>query len=358
MEGLLAFAKSLENVRRIHMAVMGIKNGTKAFSTAIQNEVISGASGVKTNSAQDLAKLDDENIGDLLNKISDPNWVDPTKKIRTAGSDKMDKDSFMKLMLAQMKHQDPMNPMQSHELAAQLAQFSSVEQLQNVNQTLEEMKASQKPTETFQALNFIGKSVSGDSSKLVRVKGDREHDFSFTLPADAKTAVVKVRNSNGEIIRKVDLKDLKQGENNFKWNGMDDRGQAANAGEYQFLIEATNASGGKLAVKTDFEGAITGVNFTAEGPVLLVGTQSVKIKDVKKIVDPSLKKNDQNLKNLARQDLLKQTGKDENGDKKDKAEGAKEAEAPIPSNLMSSVGMSREMQDRLEKETKPDAKQL
>lgn len=77
----------------------------------------------------------------------------------------MDKDAFMKLMLAQMKHQDPTNPMQSHELAAQLAQFSSVEQLQNLNTTMTDMRNGQKPSESFQALNFIGKAVSGGLGK-------------------------------------------------------------------------------------------------------------------------------------------------------------------------------------------------
>jgi flagellar basal-body rod modification protein FlgD len=343
------------------MAVMNVKNGTKAFSSAGADPALMSTNGPKTNSAFDLAKMGDENIGDFLNKISDPNWVDPTKKIRTAGSDKMDKDAFMKLMIAQMRNQDPMNSMKSHELAAQLAQFSSVEQLQNVNQTLTELKSGQKPTETFQALNFIGKSVMGDSAKLVRAKGDQSHDFGFDLPADASDVVVKVRNANGEIVRTVPLKDLKKGGNNYQWNGLDERGQAAPAGEYQFLIEATNSNGGKLAVKTDFEGVITGVNFNADGPVLLVGTQSVKLKDVKKIVDPSLMKNDQNLKSGQNRDLLKQQSAAQNEEKAitsgnaDDLPKAKEAEPEGVGNLMSSVEMSREMMDRLQKETRPDS---
>ncbi len=339
------------------MAVMGVKNGTKSYSDASQNDVVRGGDGVKSNSAMDLAKFGDENIGDVLNKIADPNWVDPLKKMRTAGSDKMDKDSFMKLMIAQMKHQDPTNPMQSHELAAQLAQFSSVEQLQNVNKTLEEMKDGQKPTESFQALNFIGKAVSGDSSKLVRVKGDRSHDFSYTLAGDAKEAKLKVRNSAGEIVRTIDMKELKKGSNSFTWNGLDERGQAVPAGEYQFFLEATAANGQKLGVKTDFEGIISGLNYTPEGPVLLVGTQSVKLKDVKKIVDPSLMKNDQNVKNNSGQDLLKQPVASQNGEKGDDGLRAGDPVAPPASNLMNNVGMSRDMMAKLEKETKPDSSQ-
>ncbi len=336
------------------MAVMGLKTGTKSWSDASQNE-IAKTDRTNTMSAFDQAQMGDENIGDVLNKLADPNWVDPSKKVRAVGSDKMDKDSFMKLMLAQMKHQDPSNPMQSHELAAQLAQFSSVEQLQNINTTLGEMRAGQKPTETFQALNFIGKAVSGDSSKYVRIKGDKDYDFSFHLPDGAKDVKIRIRNSLGENVRTVDLKDLKKGPNNFNWNGQDERGQVAPAGEYSFFVDATSSNGVKLAAKTDFEGRITGVNYTPEGPVLLVGNQSIKLKDVKKIVDPSLMKNDQISKNPAGQDLRNQPVTQQNEEKKEELQGAGEAPTQTTSNLMDSVKMSRDMMAKLEKETKPDS---
>ena len=333
------------------MSVMGVKLGTKSFSDAPQNE-ITKADRTNLVSATSQGKFGDDSVGDVLNKIADPNWVDPSKKPRAVGNPSLDKDAFMKLMLAQMKHQDPTNPMQSHELAAQLAQFSSVEQMQNMNTTLTDIKAGQKPTESFQALNFIGKAVSGDSSKLVRAKGDKSHDISFTLPDNAKEGKIRIRDGNGETIRSVDLKDLKKGPNNYVWNGLDEKGNAAPSGDYQMFIEAIGSSGQKLAAKTDFEGVISGVNYTAEGPVLLVGSQSVKLKDVKKIVDPSLTKNDQKMKPAMAQDLKKQQVASEN---ENKEEEKKAGDPPLQtaSNLMSSVGMSRDMISKLEKEMKP-----
>jgi flagellar basal-body rod modification protein FlgD len=333
---------------------MGVKTGTKNWSEASQNDITKGDK-MQMLSATDQARMGDENVGDMLNKIADPNWVDPNKKVRGVGNDKMDKDGFMKLMLAQMKHQDPSNPMQSHELAAQLAQFSSVEQLQNINTTLTDMKAGQKPTESFQALNFIGKAVSGDSAKYVRIKGDKDYDFSFNLPDNAKEAVVRIRNGQGETIRTVNMKDLKKGSNNFNWNGQDERGQVAPAGEYSFFVDATSAQGTKLAAKTDFEGKITGVNYTPEGPVLLVGNQSIKLKDVKKIVDPGLMNNGQIAKNVAGQDLKTQPLTTHNEEKKEDVKAADDPPLQTTSNLMDSVKMSRDMMSRLEKETKPDS---
>jgi flagellar basal-body rod modification protein FlgD len=126
---------------------------------------------------------------------SHPNWIDPSKKARTVGNSNLDKDAFFKLMLAQMKNQDPTNPLKSHEMAAQLANFSSLEQMQNINKTLGEMKEGQKPSENFQALNLIGKAVAGDSSKVIRGLNDKDHDFKFNLPMDASEVGIKVRST-------------------------------------------------------------------------------------------------------------------------------------------------------------------
>ncbi len=329
------------------MSVVGAKIGTKTWSDAQQNE-ITKSDGRNTNSAQDLSRLNGQDVGDLLNKVADPNYVDPSKRVRAVGNDKMDKDAFMKLMLAQMKNQDPTNPLKSHEMAAQLAQFSSVEQLQNINTTLGDMQKGQKPAEGFQALNFIGKAVEGDSAKVIRMKGDKNHEYNFALNDDAKDAELKVRNQEGEVVRTVNLHDLKKGENKWVWNGKNEAGNNAPVGEYMIGIEAKNSSGKKLFVKTDFSGTISGVSYTAEGPVLMVGTQTVKLKDVKKIVDPSIKTSDQKSLTSSSQDLKKGQAALDTEDK-----GAEEA-APSPSNLMTSVGMSNGMMERFKKETSPE----
>src|SRR5450631_4352368 len=93
---------------------------------------------------------DDKNIGEKLNQIANPGGKDPTKQSRKAHNT-LDKDDFMKLMLTQMKNQDPMSPLQSHEMAAQLAQFTSLEQLFNVNKNLEGLSKSQDPIQKYEA---------------------------------------------------------------------------------------------------------------------------------------------------------------------------------------------------------------
>lgn len=327
------------------MSTMGVKIGTKTWSDRPDTSSADRSSGFSLRPEEQNA-LGEKELGDVLNKVADPNWIDPSKKMRTSGNDKLDKDAFFKLMLTQLKSQDPTNPLKSHEMAAQLAQFSSLEQMTNINQTLAEMKNAQKPAENFQSLNLIGKTVAGDSSKLTRTQFDKEHDFKFNLPVDAKEVQVKVRNADGEIVRSYKVNNLKAGPNQITWNGENENAQKMQPGEYDFIVEAKNAAEQKIAVKTEFEGQITGVTFSAEGPILQVGNQSIKFGDISKITDPSLMKNDQKKS----QDLKMMTDVDQtkkvDQEQQDQT-SAESAQAPAKSKIMDNVGLSREMMEKI-----------
>lgn len=349
------------------MGVMNSKLGVNAFGQT-QTAPVSQNAIPNNLSAADMKKLSGEDVGEVLNKVADPNWVDPSKKIRTAGNDKMDKDAFFKLMLAQMKNQDPTNPMQSHEMAAQLASFTSLEQMQNMNKTLTEMSNAQKPMEQFQVLQFLGKSVAGDSSKLYRSKGDKDHDMLFDLPMNATETEIKIKNADGDVVKTYKLNNLKQGSNRLTWNGMDEKGTVLPEGEYQFSVVAKNEQDKKVAIKTDFEGVISGVNYTKEGPVLMVGNQSVRLRDVKKIVDgnlagkanPSEKAQNANSKialppqaqqspNTTAVGASQQAPQQQPQQNATAAEGA--PEAPAKSKILDQVGLSSEMMAKVAKET-------
>ena len=265
------------------MSVMNVKRGISAHSSAKQESSLKGDEAAAADAAEFKKAFGDQTVGDVANKLADPNWVDPSKKMRTTGNNQLDKDAFMKLMLAQMKNQDPTNPMQSHEMAAQLAQFSSLEQMNNMNTTLDAIKQGQEPNANFQALGLIGKKVSGDSSKLTRAAGDTKHTFGYELMGDAAKVTVQVKDAAGTTVKKIELEGVKKGRNSIDWNGLDDGGLPSRAGEYRVTIDGVAANGQKVWAKTDFAGRIGGVNFTKEGPVLIVDGQTVKMSDVRKI---------------------------------------------------------------------------
>src|SRR4051812_2155313 len=188
--------------------MIGVKGGTQTWSSAPQRADFK-SDGAQNISATDREKaLGEEAIGDVLNKVADPNYVDTSKKMRAVGNNELGKDAFMTLLLTQMKNQDPTNPLKSHEMAAQLAQFTSLEKLNNINEGIDKLRKDNKPDHNFQALAFIGKTVTMDNSKIARMDETESHELRFTLPADALKANVEIKDANGNTIRKMEMKNL------------------------------------------------------------------------------------------------------------------------------------------------------
>jgi flagellar basal-body rod modification protein FlgD len=299
---------------------------------------------------QEKKMMGGQSLETLLNKAADPNYVDESKKVRGTGSAELNKDAFFKLMLAQLKNQDPTNPLKNHEMAAQLAQFSTLEQMSNMNQTLTKMENKNSDPQNFQALNLIGKTVQGDSSRVTRSQFDKEHEFNFNAPQELSEATIKVFNNKGEMMKEFKMNNVNQGANKVSWNGMNEAGEKAPAGDYLFQIEAKNKQGQKVAVKTEFEGTISGLSFSAEGPVLQVGQQSIKMRDVRQITDPSVKNNDQKVNDLTSMDLKKPSEAQHNLVKKDANTSANaQAKPQGASDVMTDVAMSRETMNDLMK---------
>lgn len=289
-----------------------------------------------------------EDLSAVLNKAADANWVDDGKRVKGHGNANLDKDAFFKLMLTQLKNQDPMNPLKNHEMAAQLAQFSTLEQMSNMNTTLTKMEGKNSDPQNFQALNLIGKTVSGDSSKIVRSSFDKTHDFNFNSPQDLSEATIKVLNQKGEAVREYKMHNLQAGANKIAWNGMNDAGDKQPAGDYQFKIEATGKMGQKVQLKTEFEGQITGISFAAEGPVLQVGSQSIKMRDVRQITDSSAKNNDQKVTDVTSLDLKSDDATKQNSIKKEANTSDNVKPHAVGSDVMQDLAMSRELMAKLQ----------
>lgn len=286
------------------MGISGVKSGAKAWSDAPQQTSLK-SDGMESISAIDKAQMfQGEEIGDTLNKVADPNWVDTSKKMRTAGKSELDKDAFMTLLLTQMKNQDPTNPLKSHEMAAQLAQFTSLEKLSNIDSGIEKLNTTKNPAQNFEALSFIGKSVLTDSSKVNRGNVNEVHDLNFVLAGDAVKADIQVKDASGNVIRNLSTNNLKSGKNTFSWNGVMDDGTPAPQGEFSFEVNARSSSGSKIHAETKMEGVVTGVNFTPKGPQVMVGKQAIDLLDIKTITDPKIQPGQTNVLKSANENVL------------------------------------------------------
>lgn len=335
------------------MSVMDVKGGTQAWANTKGGPSTDVQKYDKTEalSAADKEKYyDGKDIGEVLNKLSDPNYTDPAKKVRAVGNNQLDKDAFLKLLLAQMKNQDPTNPLKSHEMAAQLAQFTSLEKLTNIDQSIDGLRKDQAPMQNYESLNLIGKAVSGDSSKISRTPDSDAHSIRFNLGQDSQKAKVEIKNAAGEVVRTLDAPMLKQGRNEISWNGVLEDGSKATPGDYTVVVEAIGNSGKKVAVETRFEGIIDGVQFTPQGPMLTIGKQQLRMSDVSKIVDPSLIQQMRAAPQQAvPQGMLPVQGANKKPETELKPENKKKGTAGAPSSL-EDVAMNRGLINKLNKD--------
>ncbi len=228
-------------------------------------------------------KAPKENIGDIGNRVASTGKPAAGRVHEGKGNPKMDKDAFFKLMLTHLKNQDPTSPLKSHEMAAQLAQFSSLEQMSNMNETLRDMNKGQSSTGQFQALDLIGKTVGGDSAKIEHKTGDTRHGLSFNLADSAEEVKVSIKDAEGKVVRSFEMQNQSKGTTKLEWDGKSLDGKPQPAGIYKLQVDAKSSSGSKVASETQFKGQVTGIQFTETGPIVFIGNKSVPLKEIKQI---------------------------------------------------------------------------
>jgi flagellar basal-body rod modification protein FlgD len=201
----------------------------------------------------------------------------------------MGKDDFLKLMLTQMKNQDPLNPMESAEFAAQLAQFTSVEQLMNLNDSMKtsldaNYLLSQSINNTL-AATLIGKDVKLDTTEF-RYTGQDEQVLGYNLSTNAKTVTIKIYNESGALVKTITNVSGNAGDNKVSWDFTDNTGEKVSHGKYRFEVTATDYNGNVVNTESFLFGQIDGVRFTELGTKLIVNGIEFNLSDIKEILKP------------------------------------------------------------------------
>ena len=180
-----------------------------------------------------------------------------TAKTKSA-EDAMGKDAFLKLLVTQLENQDPLNPTDNTEFVAQLAQFSSLEGIQNLNTSLGGMKGSMEALQKYGSASLIGKNAKAESSSFVFDGSPRK--LGFSIGSDASAATLVITEPSGKVVRELDLGHVKAGYNEAEWNGANAGGTQATLGLYSFSVEAKGADNKEIAGKTFIKGPVTGVS--------------------------------------------------------------------------------------------------
>ena len=200
----------------------------------------------------------------------------------TAASKTMGKEAFLTLLITQLQHQDPLNPADSTEFTAQLAQFSSLEQLSNVNENLNALKLYQASINNAQAVAFIGKDIVAKGNRL-EVKGGRASACEFELSAAAPRVAVSIYDATGNFIADIQRTALGAGKQSLVWDGKDRNGNPVSDGAYTFEVQAEGAKGEKLGATTFSKGMVSGVTFEDGVTYLIVGGSKIAVGDVTQI---------------------------------------------------------------------------
>ena len=206
------------------------------------------------------------------------------------GKSSLGKDDFFKLMMAQLKNQSPLDPTDSSKYAAELAQFRSLEQLQNMNDSLTQninanYMLTQSVNNTLTAA-LIGKSAKLNSSQI-KYDGQSEADFTYKLPSQANTVTVKILDQNGKVVKSYENVPMTAGEHKLSWDFTDNEGNKVSNGDYTFKVEASDMTGKDMTVNSFGYGTIDAVRFTQNGTMLVINGVEYNLSDISEILNSS-----------------------------------------------------------------------
>lgn len=170
----------------------------------------------------------------------------------------LDKDSFLKLLTTQLSHQDPLNPMEDKEFTAQMAQFSSLEQLMNISKGIESLNKAQNNDQAVTAVSYIGKDVRADGYALGK-DGTDISTMYYSLGESITDAYLNIYDQDGDLVRSVSLGSKQSGNYEYVWDGLDYNGKEAADGTYNVAIAANNMDGKPVLVQTEISGTVAGV---------------------------------------------------------------------------------------------------
>ena len=182
-------------------------------------------------------------------------------------SSEMDRDAFLQLLVAQMKHQDPLNPMEDQEFVAQLAQFSSLEQLVDVNESLKINSIIAQTSNNALVASLIGKDVKVVGNQI-KLKDESSIKGAFVLGTSAEVSV-NIRDMYGNNVRNLNLGFRESGTQEFTWNGKDDNGNTLPKGSYTFDAASNDANGQEIEAVELMQGHVQQVRF-ANGQAVIV----------------------------------------------------------------------------------------
>ncbi|KEY89694.1 flagellar hook assembly protein FlgD [Pseudomonas capeferrum] len=201
-----------------------------------------------------------------------------------AAGSALGKDAFLQLLVTQMKNQNPLDPQENGEFVAQLAQFSSLESMQTLNETVNYIAGSFQSSQALQASSLVGRNVIVQTDKAV-VDTSKELKGSVNLTSSSTATSVGIYDKDDKLVRTLDLGTKAAGKTDFTWDGKGEDGEVLAEGTYTFKATAS-IDGKATAMTTNLPATVTSVTMGSNGAEMtlnLAGLGSIALSKVQSI---------------------------------------------------------------------------
>ncbi|MFM2130532.1 MAG: hypothetical protein RL477_2078 [Pseudomonadota bacterium] len=188
-----------------------------------------------------------------------------------------DLQSFLTLLTTQLKHQDPMNPVDSTEFTAQLAQFAAVEQGIQTNSNLEKLINLSLANQNLAAVSYLGKYVEAKSEDFALKNG--KGAFAYSLPQTAEAVAIQIKNEAGVTVA-VKAGDPASGKHYFTWDGKSSQGLQLPDGKYSIVVSAVDKAGEAIDGESYAVGLVDGADSSSGSVMVTINGVGVPLADV------------------------------------------------------------------------------
>jgi flagellar basal-body rod modification protein FlgD len=177
------------------------------------------------------------------------------------GNQPMGKDAFLKLLVAQIRHQDPLKPMADTEFVAQLATFSGLEQQMTSNKLLELVATQQQGQANQGGIALVGKSVTVKGGTLSLAEGGFGAPVRYSLGSNAQEVTINIKDQTGNTVRTIEVGPKPAGASTLLWDGNNQTGTQQLPGAYSVSVTAKDADGNSIDVSQETSGIVKEVSF-------------------------------------------------------------------------------------------------
>lgn len=199
---------------------------------------------------------------------------DPTQQ----GQAEIDKQTFLELLVTQLKNQDPFEPLKNEEFLAQLAQFSSLESLNNIYEEMGTANLLQNSVHNALSTSLIGNYgvTSGDT---ITLSGNDRNQLLYSMP-ERGDVVVTIRDASGTIVRTIEQNDMGRGDHLVGWDGRDENGDAVADGDYTVGVDIVSGASAGDSAAVYRVGRIAAVRFFGGNPVIVIDDKEYLLSDL------------------------------------------------------------------------------